>query len=293
MIKNKKLFIFAVFIAIVATISGLIVFQTRQAFAAFTSYFKGIVLSPIVYCSSKTLLVKMRMGGSIKNYFIDANDAPDLLTQVQVNTTIEGYSVKNNYDITTYKYRCKTISFYNINIGGLVKKITVTPLPTAATPPPIAPVIPVPPQEGEPQTTTEEGFSTTGSVYPYDISGYPAPTPTPISTSYEYPSYFSLYPDSTLESPSPIELENILSQQEIPTKTVEFPFTATVNVRALRVRTEPNTSAPLGGSRYLYNNDKFITTSFAIGEKVEGENRWWISTKGNYVWVGGTKEKPY
>lgn len=146
-----------------------------------------------------------------------------------------------------------------------------------------------------PPSSSTTSTSTALNYYPSPAYSYPTPA---TNYSYEYPSYF--HPTSTPEvsmlPPSEIPAvgeTELLELFRTATTTVTFPIKVTVNVRALKVRTEPNTSAPLGGSRYLYNNDKFITTSFAIGEKVEGENRWWISTKGNYVWVGGTKEKPY
>jgi len=71
-----------------------------------------------------------------------------------------------------------------------------------------------------------------------------------------------------------------------------YPRTVTVNVPVLFVRSEPKTSAPLTGSERLYAGNVFQTKGYIMGENVEGENRWWVSQYGNYVWVGGTKEKP-
>lgn len=71
-----------------------------------------------------------------------------------------------------------------------------------------------------------------------------------------------------------------------------FPRTVTVAVDVLLVRASPTTTAPLAGSQRLSRGDKFTATSVVQGESVQGENRWWVSSFGNYVWAGGTIEKP-
>jgi ElaB/YqjD/DUF883 family membrane-anchored ribosome-binding protein len=73
-----------------------------------------------------------------------------------------------------------------------------------------------------------------------------------------------------------------------------FPFSATVTVgpSRVKVRAEPNTSAPLAGSQVLSPGVKFEVKGWTYGECVEGECRWWVSKFGNYVWAGGTIEKP-
>lgn len=79
-----------------------------------------------------------------------------------------------------------------------------------------------------------------------------------------------------------------------PTQTTKsvFPMSVTVNNGPLYVRSAPNTSASLAGSRTLQNGDTFVATSYVVGQNVSGENRWWVSQYGNYVWVGGTLQKP-
>lgn len=71
-----------------------------------------------------------------------------------------------------------------------------------------------------------------------------------------------------------------------------YPKTVAVNVDTLRVRSAPYSTAALAGSQYLHNGDQFIVTGYVTGENVDGENRWWTSQFGNYVWVGGTEQKP-
>jgi len=73
-----------------------------------------------------------------------------------------------------------------------------------------------------------------------------------------------------------------------------YPYSATVTVGSsrLRVRAEPNTSAPLAGSQILDPGVKVQVKGWCYGECVEGECRWWVSMYGNYFWAGGTIEKP-
>ena len=73
-----------------------------------------------------------------------------------------------------------------------------------------------------------------------------------------------------------------------------FPYLkrVTVGKHTLRVRARPTTKAPLAGSKYLPPGTKFYVKGWVRGENVAGEDRWWVSMYGNYVWVGGTIEKP-
>lgn len=71
-----------------------------------------------------------------------------------------------------------------------------------------------------------------------------------------------------------------------------FPRTVTVNIDALMVRSAPRSSAPLAGIQRLVRGNTFKAIGFEIGESVEGESRWWKSEFGNFVWAGGTAEKP-
>jgi uncharacterized protein YraI len=74
--------------------------------------------------------------------------------------------------------------------------------------------------------------------------------------------------------------------------TSQFPMTVTVNVNELYVRSGPATTYPLSGSQTLHYGDTFTAIGFVDGQDVSGENRWWESQYGNYVWVGGTSTKP-
>lgn len=61
--------------------------------------------------------------------------------------------------------------------------------------------------------------------------------------------------------------------------------TATVKSECY-VRVAPNTGAALGGSQHLVPGDTFAYTDKVAGQSVSGNNIWYHSTKGNYVWSG-------
>lgn len=70
--------------------------------------------------------------------------------------------------------------------------------------------------------------------------------------------------------------------------TVTSKGIATVTVDRLNVRTAPNTSAPLGGSQTLSRGQTFEYQGLVQGQSVSGISTWIHSTRGNYVWAGGT-----
>lgn len=53
------------------------------------------------------------------------------------------------------------------------------------------------------------------------------------------------------------------------------------------VRSQPNTGASLAGSKTLKKGDVFKATELVDGENVSGNNKWYHSKVGNYVWSGG------
>ncbi len=71
-----------------------------------------------------------------------------------------------------------------------------------------------------------------------------------------------------------------------------FPRVVYVNVDGLAVRSAPTTGSALAGAQRLSKGDHFTATSVVNGDMVAGESRWWVSSFGHYVWVGGTNEKP-
>lgn len=106
-----------------------------------------------------------------------------------------------------------------------------------------------------------------------------------------------LFPTSTqtISGNSTPTVTQMPAQTYTATPTVsisQYPIRVTVNVNFLRVRSSPSTTASLAGSKYLRKGDSFMVAGWVTGENIGGENRWWVSSKGNYVWVGGTKEKP-
>jgi hypothetical protein len=71
-----------------------------------------------------------------------------------------------------------------------------------------------------------------------------------------------------------------------------YPRIVTVNVSAVNIRKQANTKADLGNGGTFKNGDTFQAIGVEIGENVNGENRWWKIADGNFVWVGGTVDKP-
>lgn len=53
------------------------------------------------------------------------------------------------------------------------------------------------------------------------------------------------------------------------------------------VRKEPKLSAPFAGSKFLKKGDVFVATEIVNGDTVSGNNKWYHSKVGNYVWSGG------
>lgn len=73
-----------------------------------------------------------------------------------------------------------------------------------------------------------------------------------------------------------------------PTPAPSTSKTATVTVGQLNVRAEPTSKSAQAGSKVLYKDDTFQYTEIVKGEMVNGVSSWLKSTKGNYVWAGGT-----
>jgi len=66
-------------------------------------------------------------------------------------------------------------------------------------------------------------------------------------------------------------------------------FTVRVDKASAAVRREPNTNSPLSGSQILYRGATFISVGTVVGQNVGGNNIWYRSAKGNYVWSGGLR----
>lgn len=57
-------------------------------------------------------------------------------------------------------------------------------------------------------------------------------------------------------------------------------------LRTCNVRTAPRVNAPLGGSKQLNPGDTFQYSAKVYGDSVSGNNVWYHSTRGNFVWSG-------
>jgi hypothetical protein len=72
-------------------------------------------------------------------------------------------------------------------------------------------------------------------------------------------------------------------------KTSGFPKRVKVVVPALMVRKRPTTASPLSGSRRLTKGTVIQVNGVVNGQSVSGNNKWYISIYGNYVWSGGLR----
>jgi len=70
----------------------------------------------------------------------------------------------------------------------------------------------------------------------------------------------------------------------------KYPRTITVT-STVNVRSKPNLSAPLSGSKKLNKGQTFISVGLVAGTNVSGNNKWHKSQFGNYVWSGNTNVK--
>lgn len=86
--------------------------------------------------------------------------------------------------------------------------------------------------------------------------------------------------------------QSVIKTQKESVHFFKSPQLVTVGRYRLFVRKKPTRQAPLSGSKVLAPGVRFRVKGWVKGEKVLGEDRWWISVFGNYVWVGGTIEKP-
>lgn len=76
-----------------------------------------------------------------------------------------------------------------------------------------------------------------------------------------------------------------------PKPTPKYPRQVTVTVPALNVRKKPTPLAPLAGSMTLKKGDVFTSVGMVKGQNVSGNANWHKSSRGNYVWSGGTNVK--
>jgi len=71
-----------------------------------------------------------------------------------------------------------------------------------------------------------------------------------------------------------------------------FPAQITVTVSSLNVRSGPSTSDSTAGNKALYQGDQFMAAGYVHGQSVSGNDIWFVSTLGHYVWSGGTAQVP-
>ena len=80
----------------------------------------------------------------------------------------------------------------------------------------------------------------------------------------------------------------VIDPAPTPSPVAAASGTATVVVDALNVRAQPTSKSAIAGSGTLHKGDTFNYSGTVQGENVNGVSTWIKSTKGNYVWAGGT-----
>lgn len=70
--------------------------------------------------------------------------------------------------------------------------------------------------------------------------------------------------------------------------TAGFPKQVHVLAAKLNVRSQPTSQSATAGSMQLVKGDVFTAVTLVEGETVSGNNKWWKSSLGNFVWSGGT-----
>lgn len=123
----------------------------------------------------------------------------------------------------------------------------------------------------------------------------------------------STIPDGTLKQGEAIQITGIVQGENVSGVSTwlrtlrgnyvwaggtDYPTTPAVKaaggvaeaIRLCYVRTAPSVNAPVGGSQILYPGDRFEYSAKVYGDYVSGNNVWYHSTRGNYVWSGNVKD---
>lgn len=77
------------------------------------------------------------------------------------------------------------------------------------------------------------------------------------------------------------------NQAKLGINSNNLSFTVRVDKAEAAVRSKPTSNSSQVGSKVLYRGNTFEAVGTVIGEKVAGNNIWFKSWKGNYVWSGG------
>lgn len=72
--------------------------------------------------------------------------------------------------------------------------------------------------------------------------------------------------------------------------TPAAPVSVTVGVNLLNVRSAPSISATIGST--VSKGQTVSVTGAVMGDTVSGDNYWWTTLQGTYIWTGGTVEQP-
>jgi hypothetical protein len=80
----------------------------------------------------------------------------------------------------------------------------------------------------------------------------------------------------------PVDPFSVLNKQPVVSK-----YWVRVDKAQAAVRVSPTSASALAGSKYLYKGNTFQAVGTVRGESVNGNNVWYVSAMGHYVWSGG------
>ena len=91
----------------------------------------------------------------------------------------------------------------------------------------------------------------------------------------------------TEEKHNYLDMGNLVFLRPKNQTNIQEKFWVRVDKKEAAVRSEPNQNSPQVGSKVLYKGNTFEAIGTVEGENVGGNNIWYKSWKGNYVWSGG------
>lgn len=75
-----------------------------------------------------------------------------------------------------------------------------------------------------------------------------------------------------------------------PYTVKDYPATISVTASSANVRSQPSASAPV--VRTMTAGRTFTAITWALGDSISGQAKWWVTSDKYYVWVGATGQRP-
>lgn len=103
--------------------------------------------------------------------------------------------------------------------------------------------------------------------------------------------HFELRKNDWVIDPNKFDFKSFKGLEVTNTPVIKINDKVKITVNKLYVRSGPSRTYPLSGSKELHRNDEVDVVGFTEGEEIDSNKLWYISTKGNSFWSGGT-DKP-